>query len=127
MRPSELPDQIVLHDSVVRRVDWDEQARALRIDLTLCNFMQDDYREDQPENVDGALVFTGVSRVEAEPDLGSLRWDERLSGGILTADAAGDDGVKLVVDLTYYPSKERVILVLQIHAADAAWTPRAPG
>lgn len=128
MRPSELKKSLSLHDSVVKSVEHDAKANTVRIHLDLCNYAQAGYQEGQPELVAGTLEFSGISRVEANPDLAHFTWaEDQLDGEVLevkplSAQAAGEDGVELVIHTTDYRTRGRDILLLRILGGQVRWT-----
>lgn len=125
MRSSQLKQALSLHDSVVQRIE--HAAGAVRIRLDLCNYAQAGYQEGDPEMVSGTLSFSGVSRVEAKPDLASFAWaEDQLDGEILEvkplpASETREDGVELVIHTTDYRTQARDILLLRIFGGEVTW------
>jgi len=128
MKPSQIKQSLALHDSGVQSISYAAGEGIVRVRVDLCNYAQPGYREGEPELVPGTLEFTGVSRVEAKPELASFAWaEDQLDGEILEvkplpAPAPTEDGVELVIHTMDYRTRARDILLLRIFGGEVKWT-----
>ena len=49
-----------LHDSLIESVNYDFQNKILDITIDLCNWLQDNYIESEPENIIIHMIFSDV-------------------------------------------------------------------
>jgi len=49
-------------------IDNDIVNNRIELKIELCNWMQENYSNDQPEMLDGKVIFSGTSNYHHEPD-----------------------------------------------------------
>ena len=64
MTISDFIEKYYLHDSGLDEIIVDQENRTVRLLVDLCNWMQDDYVEGEPEIKPIEIVFSGVSKCE---------------------------------------------------------------
>ena len=62
MKLQELTQHYQFHDSLIKAIHWDPNARVLEIFIEFCAWMQPDYDDKKPENHPATLHFTDVSQ-----------------------------------------------------------------
>lgn len=67
MKLSELINRYDLHDSMIENVHVSKISQTITVDITLCNWKQPNYSEDEPELISSSLVFENIYEFEIEP------------------------------------------------------------
>ncbi len=83
MTISDFVKKYYLHDSGLNSITIDRNGKTVRLSVDLCNWMQDNYIEEEPEIKPIEIVFFGVTKMEnldrvIDKDFG----DEFLAGDI---------------------------------------------
>ncbi len=66
------------HDSLIEKIESDGESNLVTLSINFCNWMQDDYRPDQPEMVDMKVVFHNVQHFVFEQGEIELEDDQIL-------------------------------------------------
>ena len=53
-----------LHDSLIERIDYESKIKKLDITIDLCNWLQVDYVEGEPENSIIHMIFNNVTHFD---------------------------------------------------------------
>lgn len=61
MKISELLQRYDFHDSLIESINFDKNNSRVSILIFLCNWLQKDYTDNQPENIRIQLVFHNVT------------------------------------------------------------------
>ena len=64
MKLKDLEETFDLHDSGIDAIHYVPYKRMLILDVTLCNWRQSSYRENDPELVEGHFTFLNVAKVD---------------------------------------------------------------
>ena len=48
------------HDSLIEKIESDSEGNVVKLSINFCNWMQDDYKADQPQTVVMTVVFHNV-------------------------------------------------------------------
>lgn len=126
MRLSEFFEHYNLHDSVAEALRFVPAEQLLTMNLELCNFMQQSFREGDPEIIGGQLTFRGVDKVEAVPDLSlfSMETDAQiLEAGPISTGTAVPIKVRMVLESADYKNKRSQWFALEFPTSDVEWKP----
>ena len=129
MMPPEFFRRFKLHDSVVEEAHYSGENHTLTLKLELPSYMQPSYKQGASETIAGGLVFSGVERLMADPELASFAWGPNVNGEILQARLLPSDDskhlhhVKLVSTISNYREKRKTILNLDFLTTDIQWNP----
>lgn len=66
MKIHELLQKYDFHDSLIESININEKNNQITMLIFLCNWLQKDYAENQPENIRIQLVFKNVSDFSKE-------------------------------------------------------------
>jgi hypothetical protein len=66
------------HDSLIEKVDSDGESNLVTLSISFCNWMQDDYKPDQPQIVDMNVIFHNVQHFVFEQSEIELDYDQIL-------------------------------------------------
>jgi hypothetical protein len=121
-------ERLYFHDSVVERLEYLPQEQKLILSLDFCNYMQDGYQENEPENIPGNLTFVGVTDFNSDPDLASIEWGKNQDGQILILSVVkvpnrSTEKVEITIDVANYTTKLNTILAIDFFADRVDWTP----
>ncbi|ORX63528.1 hypothetical protein BCR32DRAFT_287691 [Anaeromyces robustus] len=53
-----------LHDSLIEKLSYDSLNKTAFLEIDLCNWMQNDYEKNQPENKIICIIFNEVSYID---------------------------------------------------------------
>lgn len=129
MRPPDFFRHFNLHDSVIENAEYSPERHTLTLRLELPNYMQTFSEEGASETTSGSLVFSGVVKLTADPELASFAWGPNVNGEILQARLSPSDdsnqghGVKVVSTISNYREKRKTILNLDFPTTDIQWHP----
>lgn len=114
MKPTEFFEKFNLHDSLVNNVYFKDQK--LILDLDLCNWKQSNYREEQPEIINGLLTFSNAQEYETELKLFVPDSNEILEVTVTsTKENPALEQVKLVL------TSENDVIIVNFKATGVFW------
>lgn len=88
----ELLNKYNFHDSLLEKIEYDEEAEILKVEIDFCNWQQDWYDEIGEETEMISLIFAGVKNVGIPDAL--LNSDEIIEVNLLDKDGA--NGIEFV-------------------------------
>ena len=97
MRSKEVLSKYFWHDSLVEKLEYDENKNVVTIWVELGNWRQEGYKESEPENLECVLKFSGVSNFQHEPEELIYNDDEILSFEVIDVTDSNEDELKLVL------------------------------
>lgn len=107
-----------LHDSSIENIGHEFFEDQFVITIYLCNWRQLDYTEDQPKNIFGNLIFSGVKEVALNPKPFKLYSNEILN--VIHEQNVGDLDKITIVFLT---QDEKGFAELSFKAKTVEWDP----
>lgn len=127
MKPSQFFQKFYLHDSIVNEIRHDPHKKECVFNIEFCNWMQDSYKDSDPEVILGDLIITGITMFEGDSPFDLFTKNEAIDAQILkTQHLSGNGGSetwKIVMLVTRYKEKSDNILVLTIRFEDIEWAP----
>ena len=64
MTIQELREKYYFHDSCITRIEYDKELKQLEITMDFCQWAQEKYVENEPENVWLKLTFHGIDEYD---------------------------------------------------------------
>jgi hypothetical protein len=104
MKVADLVNMYDFHDSTIENVNVNDLSRRITMEITLCNWKQQNYNENEAELVDACIIFENVSEFEIEPIDSHFDGDEILLTQIITEQ--NEEKLKIIV----YDGKDTKIL-----------------
>ncbi len=127
MRPSELFKNLYFHDSPVDALVYSPENRDLRLKIDLCNFMQEDYQEGEPDFLEGELTIRGIKAISFDPEPLQIVENGSIGGEILRFDAQENtsqdefEDICLVLEVSDYPAKTHTTVAIEMTASEVEW------
>jgi hypothetical protein len=127
MKPSELFKKVFFYDSEIDALVYSSATGELRLQIELANYMQEDYQEDDPDNLNGELILRGVKAIKFYPEPLQIPEDGSISAQILrfeTIERASQDefeDIILVLFVIHFPTRTHTTVVVNITASEAEW------
>jgi len=116
LKLSELIDRYNLHDSLVENIKYLQEKRQVVLEIELCNWKQDSYRDSDPEMTLMSLLFHDVDKCEISPDSGTYDSDEILEIEVVQGSNNTDsEAIKIIL------RGNDDVKILQIQANDVEW------
>jgi len=86
-----------LHDSMVIMINNDVDNKLIEFDIELCNWMQENYSKDEPEFINGKIIFSGTSNYYHEPEVLEFDYDEILAIDAIADNPESGETIKIVL------------------------------
>lgn len=112
MRIYEIISRYDLHDSLIEDIIYIPNKGDVIIKIELCNWKQVDYRETDPEMIEGKIIFSGVKLFEVEPINPQYKSDDLIEVSCSLDEASENELIKFVL------RGESDIKVIEILAKD---------
>jgi hypothetical protein len=122
-------DYELMHANVPKIEDLSDQHSVV-IHMEIANWMQQSYKDGQPEFVEGTLVLSGIEDFLSDPPLNTLVFGEDADGEVISygyvpeRDKAGLEAGEIVMNWFDYKMRINTIVIISFLAKDAEWIPR---
>lgn len=97
MKLTELLKKYYFHDSSLESFQLDEQSKTLVMEITFCNWMQDDYVDEMEETSNVNLTFCGVSALQCVNVQPRLKSSDEILEATLIQNEQGETGIKFLL------------------------------
>lgn len=97
MKLSEVVKKYDFHDSIIENIQYLKEKDEISMNVELCNWRQQWYKEYEPEMIKIKLIFSEVKKYETNKTLGTFINDEILKIELLENEFQNNEAIKIVL------------------------------
>lgn len=127
MRISQFLKNYILHDSSIDEILYDSITQSCKFKIELCNWMQEGYKDDEPETIYGRLHLLGVTKFKTDPPSFLFTEDNNIYATIVSFDSLPtekDESIKIISTVFDGRREERVThyyLIIEVAFSTMEW------
>ena len=119
-------NHIDFHDSAIMAIKHNPHGKEYRFVIELCNFIQANYEENDPEVILGVLVFEDVDYFHVDPpqdiDLSPNKKEAEIIEVVATSNNDSIKSVRVIALIIEYGHQQHRAVVIDIGFNNVTWS-----